>query len=189
MPEHEYDEKEDNEKKRKKDEEDDEITWVKHPKWDEFFGMNFPDDFEIPNIEKIINQFFKQFNFPDENNFSGGPIVWGFSMTIGPDKKPIIKQIRRFNSKRKQKVVEEKRDAMVDVIENDKEIIVIAEISGVKESDIKLKPNKNSLKILVDTDTQKYFNEVSFQSQIEPQSIKFHYSNGILEVTLKKKQN
>jgi len=121
-----------------------------------------------------------------------GPFVYGYSVTIGPDGKP---QIREFgNIKPKARLerpridIREEREPLTDVMETDGEIKVIVELPGVEKEDIKLHSTEDTLTISVDTPQRKYYKEVKLQSRINPKQAKSTYKNGVLEVTLLKKK-
>ncbi len=179
----------DDDDKDEPEEEDEnpEITWIKDPNWGEIGGDEFGEEVDLPNIEKMINYFLNQFNFPNKPGSPNEPAVWGFSMSFGPDKKPIIKRMGRLNPKKLNKPSSEKQEPLIDVIETADEITIIAEILGVKESDIKVIPTERTVKILVDIPSMKYFNEVDCPCLIIPKTAEFRYKNGILEIQLKKK--
>ncbi|HUY01299.1 MAG TPA: hypothetical protein VMV49_17190 [Candidatus Deferrimicrobium sp.] len=181
----EYDESDENEEK---EEEKDRIIWTKEPGWNNFFeGGDFFENFNVPeNFEKIIENFMKHFNLPEEDK-SGKPVVWGFSMRIGPDKKPLIKPFGKYKRTRKANLIQKEPSLLVDTIEDSSVITVIAEISGVEISDIQLKPTEKTLRISVDIPDQKYFNEVILPCEVDPKSVSLLYNNGILEVKLTKK--
>ena len=121
-----------------------------------------------------------------------GPFVYGYSVTVGPDGKP---QIREFgNVKPETRLgrptigVSEKREPLVDIIENDNEITVVAELPGVEKENINLHGTDNSLTISVDMPQRKYHKEVELPANVDPKQAKSSYKNGVLEVTLKKKE-
>ena len=121
-----------------------------------------------------------------------GPFVYGYSVTIGPDGKP---QIREFGNVKPEgafgrpKVnIREEREPLVDVMETDGEIKVIAELPGVEKEDIKLYGTENTLTISVDTAERKYYKKVELPSRVDTKKTKASYKNGVLEVTLKKKK-
>jgi HSP20 family protein len=171
-----------------KDEKNDRIIWTKDSRWnDPFEGGDFFENFNIPeNFEKIIENFMKRFNLPQEDA-SGKPVIWGFSMRMGPDKKPVIKPIGKYKQLKKPKSNQNEPDALIDLIEDNKVITVIAEISGVNISDINLRPTEMMVSISVDTPDQKYYNEIILPCKVDPKSASILYNNGILEVKLTKK--
>ena len=121
-----------------------------------------------------------------------GPFVYGYSMTIGPDGKP---QVREFGNIKpgtrlgKLRIdIKEQREPLVDVFDADGEVKVIAELPGVGKQDIKLHGTENTLTISVNTPQRKYHKEVETPVKIDPKKAKSTYKNGVLEVTIPKKK-
>ncbi|HEC75882.1 MAG TPA: Hsp20/alpha crystallin family protein [Thermoplasmatales archaeon] len=114
----------------------------------------------------------------------GGPIIYGWSMRIGPDGKPHFQEFG--NVPTKTGIHGEMREPLVDVIESDDKISVTAEVPGVKKEDIDLEITENTLRIKVDTESRKYFKEVELPSEVDADSAKATYQNGVLDVELKK---
>ncbi|HME18330.1 MAG TPA: archaeal heat shock protein Hsp20 [Nitrososphaerales archaeon] len=115
-----------------------------------------------------------------------GPIVYGYSVTIGPDGKPVV---REFGNVRKGegtpwKEIQDRREPLVDVVSSGKEIRVIAEMPGVSKEDIDLTVNEKSITISVDREDRKYYKELELPGIVDPKGAKSLYNNGILEVTL-----
>jgi len=115
-----------------------------------------------------------------------GPIVYGYSVTIGPDGKPVV---REFGNVRKGdgtpwKEIQDKREPLVDVVSSDKEVRVIAELPGVNKGDINVTVNERSLVVSVDRADRKYFKELELPGLVDPKGAKSKYNNGILEVTI-----
>ena len=115
-----------------------------------------------------------------------GPIVYGYSMTVGPDGKPIV---REFGNVRRGegtpwRAIEAKRESLIDVVSSDKEVRVIAELPGVSKEDVDVTVNEKSLVISVDTESRKYHKELELPGVVDPQGTKSTYNNGVLEITL-----
>jgi HSP20 family protein len=115
-----------------------------------------------------------------------GPIVYGYSVTIGPDGKPIV---REFGNVRKGegtpwKEIQDKREPLVDVVSSGKEIRVIAEMPGVSKEDIDVTVKEKSMTISVDREDRRYYKELELPGIVDPKGAKSIYNNGILEVTL-----
>ncbi|HKM50836.1 MAG TPA: archaeal heat shock protein Hsp20 [Candidatus Bathyarchaeia archaeon] len=124
-----------------------------------------------------------------------GPFVYGYSMSMGPDGKPIVQEFGNVKpSKRagafgfEQPALEPKdaREPLVDVINEAEQIRVLAELPGVEKSDIKTTIAEDSLTIRVESQTRKYYKEVQLPANVDPDSSKASYNNGVLEVTLRK---
>ncbi|MEM2915588.1 MAG: archaeal heat shock protein Hsp20, partial [Candidatus Bathyarchaeia archaeon] len=116
----------------------------------------------------------------------------GYSITIGPDGKPQIREFGNMKPEigpgRPRIDFKEEREPLVDVIKTDGEIKVIAELPGVEKGDIRLHGTENTLTISVDTPQRKYYKEVELPAIVEPKQAKSSYKNGVLEVTLPKKR-
>lgn len=163
----------------------------------------FFDDF-FKEFEKWFEEAFKEFEkewgeLPKDlvrEKKSGsrvirefGPLVYGYSITIGPDGKPIIREFGNVRpSRRPSKMIEvsEEREPLVDVIEEEDKVRVVAEVPGVSKEEINLDVVDNKLRIST-TGKIKYYKEVPLDVPVDPDTSKATYTNGILEVTLKKK--
>jgi len=115
-----------------------------------------------------------------------GPIVYGYSVTIGPDGKPVIREfgnVRRSEG-RPSKAIQDKREPLVDVIGSDKDVKVIAEMPGVNKEDINVTVNEKSVVISVDTGDRGYYKEMDLPGVVDPKGARSSYNNGVLEVTI-----
>jgi len=84
--------------------------------------------------------------------------------------------------------IKEQREPLVDVMQTDGEVKVIAELPGVEKEDIKLHGTEESVTITVDTPERKYYKEVELPAKVETKKTKASYKNGVLEITLEKKK-
>jgi HSP20 family protein len=125
-----------------------------------------------------------------------GPFVYGYSMTVGPDGKPIVREFgnvrptskqTRFGRQRPSLEVREEREPLIDTISENGTIRVLAEVPGVDKSNIKLNCSETALTITVDDKMRKYYKEVSLPQPVDPKVAKATYKNGVLEVLLTKK--
>lgn len=145
---------------------------------------------------EIPKELVREKKMPDGSTVREmGPFVYGYSVTVGPDGKPIVREfgnlkpgtrLSPFGSPRPMMEVKGKREPLTDVIEEESVVRVIAEVPGVEKSDIKLSCAENLLTISVDTEKRKYYKEVELPSPVDPKSSKASYKNGILEVVLSK---
>jgi HSP20 family protein len=117
-----------------------------------------------------------------------GPIVYGYSMTIGPDGKPVVREFG--NVKRRTdaplKDITDEREPLIDVVDSEGTIKVIAELPGVKKDDIALSVDGTKLTISVSTADRKYHKELQLPSPVKLESARSTYNNGILEITFEK---
>ena len=167
-----------------------------------FFGPDFEE------MDRMIEEMFKEMadmmpkelyreeKLPDGTTIRKfGPLIYGYSMTIGPDGKPVIREFGNvkpsaprapFGAPRPPLEYKGEREPLVDVISDNGTIRVIAELPGVEKNDIKLHCSERVLTISVDTPERKYRKDVELPSAVNPKVSKASYKNGVLEVTLNK---
>jgi HSP20 family protein len=75
---------------------------------------------------------------------------------------------------------------LIDILGGGNNLIIVAELPGVKEDEIKLDVEGNILTISADTPTGKYHKEVPLPNPVKTDFIETAYNNGVLEVKLKK---
>jgi HSP20 family protein len=115
-----------------------------------------------------------------------GPIVYGYSVTIGPDGKPVVREFGNIRSGEGKpwRAIQGKREPLVDVVSSGKEVRVIAEMPGVRKEDINVTVNDRSMVISVDSEDRGYYKELDLPGVVDPSGAKSTYNNGILEVTI-----
>ncbi len=133
-----------------------------------------------------------------------GPMVYGYYMTIGPDGKPRIRYFGNVGGGEPKEEIEEVeeeveaaevghgsgegvetklvREPVVDVMDFGDEIVVVAEIPGVKKEDIKLRLKGGRLSVRAGH----YRADVDLPAKVDAKGTKASYNNGILEVRLRK---
>lgn len=120
-----------------------------------------------------------------------GPIVHGYATTIGPDGKPVIREfgnLRRGPSKEWKEAISDTREPLVDVVEGEKEVRVIAELPGAKKHDLGLTAQGRSLVISAETPARKYRKELELPYSVELEGARSTFNNGILEITFPKRE-
>jgi HSP20 family protein len=147
---------------------------------------NLPKELQGLSPEDIMKEFMKN---RDKFGFKG-PIMYGFNINFGQDGKPIVDSFGNikktpYSSKPK---VKQAREPLVEVNEDGNNIIVIAEMPGVTRDDIELKASARSITIKTKEGIpgRKYYKEVDLPAIIDSNYAKARYTNGILEITLKK---
>ena len=137
--------------------------------------------------ENVPKDYIKERKLPDGSTVKEfGPFVYGYSMKIGPDGKPEIREFGNIKKSLKGPQVKEEREPLVDVVDANSEIRVVVELPGVEKTDIKLHGTEDSLEISVDTPQYKYYKEVNLPAKVKVKEAKSSYKNGVLEVILPK---
>jgi HSP20 family protein len=149
---------------------------------------------EFENLSKRAPQtLIREQTLPDGTKVkSWGPFIYGYSMTVGPDGKPKVREFGNFKARSRlgeQHIdIKENREPLSDVIPGDGEIRVIVELPGVEKKDIKLSGTENKLTISVDTSDRKYFKEVKLPVKVETKNATSKYKNGVLDITIPEKE-
>lgn len=146
--------------------------------------------------KSIPNNLIKEEKLPDGSTVRRvGPVIYGYSVSLGPDGKPIIREFgnvkpsmksEAFGGRRPSLEVKAEREPLVDTIEEDETIKVVAEVPGVEKDEIDLDCTEKTITISVDSATKKYYKTVELPSDVDPTSAQASYRNGVLEVTLNK---
>jgi HSP20 family protein len=129
-------------------------------------------------FEKDITETVRQ-GIDDAKRFSK-PYVAGFSMKVGPEGKPTLElfgdkpeQDGGFRSPMTEQILDGKN----------KTLVVVLEMPGVDKRDIEISSTDDSLLVKAEHESRKYKCEVALKADVEPDSGKAEYRNGILEIT------
>jgi len=174
---------------------------------------------EIESIHKEMDSIFEVFNENTKQNSKElvreyetedgrkvrqvGPIVYGYSMTIGPDGKPHVtefgnvKSLGNFDSNRKNipakqlgktSTLSAEREPLVDVNTTEKEVKVVVEMPGVRKEDIKVNAANSQVEIDASYNSRKYHKLIELPKEADIETAKSIYNNGVLEITFNKKK-
>lgn len=143
---------------------------------------------EFDRLEEMMDEMTKHAfeGEPSEKLRAFRPYVYGFSMSVGPDGKPVIREFGNVQKNRFGPKIREEREPLVDVLEEGKYVVVVAELPGVEKEEINLRATEDALTISVDTADRKYHKELALPAKVDPKSAKASYKNGVLEVRLTK---
>jgi HSP20 family protein len=125
-----------------------------------------------------------------------GPFVYGYSMTIGPDGKP---RVREFGNVRSplagfglgattRPLISSEREPLADITAKDKEIKVILEMPGVNKENIKINAYDTTLEVRSDDPQRKYHEVIDLPPEADVETARSTYKNGILGIVFDKKK-
>jgi HSP20 family protein len=126
-----------------------------------------------------------------------GPFVYGYSMTIGPDGKPKVREFGNVKSPLSSSraggfftkpLISSERQPLADVTTTDKEVKVVVEMPGVSKQNIIVNVHDNSVEITTTNTERKYHEVIEIPHETDIETAMSSYKNGILEITFKKKQ-
>jgi HSP20 family protein len=125
-----------------------------------------------------------------------GPLVYGYSMTIGPDGKPKVREfgnIKRpsglgFGVGPPKAQIAGEMEPMIDVVTTDKEVKVTVEMPGVSKDKIKIDAYDSTVEVKSEDPQRKYHKTIDLPLEADLETAKSKYNNGILEITFDKKK-
>ena len=148
---------------------------------------------------KIPKELVREYETPQGGKVREvGPLVYGYSMTIGPDGKPKVREFGNIRSPFRlgatgtmtEPMITDEREPLADVVASDKEVKVVVEMPGIDKKDIKVNVYDNSVEIFTtDTSQRKYRRVVELPEETELETARSTYRNGILEITFSKKES
>lgn len=146
----------------------------------------FDDEFDRI-FKRMSNSFFNIDDiFEDfKQGSTTGPYYYGYTMTVGPDGKPVVKE---YGNVRPGLVSSsDTREPMVDTIvdEKEKQVKLVAEMPGVEKSDVKIVVQGKLVDISAEHGEKKYHVNVPIKYKVDENSAKASYKNGILELIFK----
>jgi HSP20 family protein len=151
---------------------------------------------EFEDLEKNMpKDLVREYKTPEGGTVREvGPMVYGYSMTVGTDGIP---KIREFgNVKRPSGVglggfrpqIAGEMEPMTDVASTDKEVKVIVEMPGVSKDKIKIDAYDSTVEVKSEDPQRKYHKTIDLPLDADVQTAKSKYNNGILEITFEKKK-
>ena len=118
---------------------------------------------------------------------SGVRGVYGFSIRTGLGGQPVIEQFGNIQETEAGPEVVDTREPLVDVLEEEEQVVVIAELPGIDEKDIQVHVEEDTLEIAAFTGARGYQKEVLLPVPVDSSSFTWSYKNGVLDIRLPKR--
>ncbi|NIA03480.1 MAG: Hsp20 family protein [Nitrospirae bacterium] len=160
--------------------------WRRKPRWDIFDDM----DREFAEINSMMERMFRTIRSQADVE-PGKPLVYGFSMEVGPDGIPRVEQFGNVRPTGKGMISGDVREPYSCNIQNSEknQLCITAEMPGITKEDVSVDATDDIVTIKAETKDRKYFKEIPTDASIDPDSGKAKYNNGVLELTFKLKGN
>lgn len=152
------------------------------------------------NLESNIpKELVKEYETKDGNKVKEvGPLVYGYSVTIGPDGKPKVREfgnVKSVNGRKPDAIekntsgpkISSEREPLADVNSTENEVRLILEIPGVKKEDIQINVNEDVVEIKTMDSLRRYHKTLELPENVDIDSAKSTYNNGVLEVSFNRK--
>lgn len=139
---------------------------------------------------KIPKDLVREYETPEGSKVREmGPLVYGYTMNIGPNGRP---QIREFGNIRSplnfshQPAISAEREPLVQIDTTDKEVKITVEMPGVSKEKIRINTYDKYVEIKSEDPNRKNYKTIEVPQDIDIESGKSKYNNGILEIIFKK---
>lgn len=115
----------------------------------------------------------------------GTKAVYGFSVRVGGGGKPKIEPFGNVIKNRGAgPVVESEREPMVDTFDEERHVLVIAEMPGVQATDIQFEVQGDVVSIRAHRGERKYAKDLRLPAAVTEEGAEAAYRNGIFELKL-----
>ncbi len=141
----------------------------------------FFDEFEreFQEMNRLINSINSVMQ-----NYSREPVVYGFSIQVGPEGVPHVEHFGTMN--KEQNIREPFTSSIVD--DKNNELNITAEMPGIQKEDIEVNATEDEVIIKAESNEREYYKTVKTQLPVDPDSARAKYNNGVLEVTFSLKE-
>ncbi len=113
--------------------------------------------------------------------------VYGFTIqSASGGGKPTVETFGNIRKTPEGPKVEEEREPMTDFFDEKDEIVIICEMAGIEESDLKIDLVGDILDVSAERNNRKYHKELLLPMKLEKENMAVKYNNGILEIRIKK---
>lgn len=147
-------------------------------------------DKEFAEAEDMLNRVFRTVRESGSSTVGHLPYYYGYQVSVGPDGKP---HVREFGNVRPSTrgLVEQTgvRAPLVDSTLDEKQnaIVITAEMPGITKEDIKINVGEGVVTISAEKGEKKYNTSIPIEHELDEDSAKAAYTNGIVELKIKLK--
>ncbi|MDF2955948.1 archaeal heat shock protein Hsp20 [Candidatus Alkanophaga liquidiphilum] len=140
------------------------------------------------DVDRMIERMFRTFRETEPGEFKE-PLIYGFSMEIGPDGIPRIQHFGNVRPGKPGLIEEGVREPYTSVmVDEDKNVLrITADMPGIEKDKISVNATEDTV-IIRGENSRKYYKECKLDALIDPDSAKATYRNGVLEITFKLKE-
>ena len=110
--------------------------------------------------------------------------MYGFNIRTMAGGAPKIETFGNIKKTPSGPVVEEEREPVIDVFDEKDHVLIVAELPGVSDTDVKFELKGDILELSAETGDRKYSKEILLSSKVKEDKIESSYKNGILEIKL-----
>jgi HSP20 family protein len=148
-------------------------------------------DKEFSDAEDMLNRLFRTVRESGPGISQTLPYYYGYQVTVGPDGKPRIREFGNVRPASRGLIQQTNvRQPLVDTSFDEKEnsLAITAEMPGITKQDVKVAVEEGLVTIRAEKGDKKYHTEIPFNSELDSDTAKATYTNGILELKIKLKK-
>jgi HSP20 family protein len=112
--------------------------------------------------------------------------VYGFTINTAGGGSPKVETFGNIKKTPEGPKVDEEREPITDIFDEKDEIVIIAEMPGIEESDIKIDLKEDILEISAISSSRTYHKEILLSVKVLQSNLSHKFTNGILEIKIKK---
>ncbi len=147
-------------------------------------------DGRLSEINSLISQFLreiaKDFNAVADPDATNNPIIYGFNIRMDEEQRPVVQSFGNIRPVGPTVKFSEEREPLIDIIDKERELIMIAELPGMDKRDIKITACNDSIDLNAKNQRWSYNRKIVLESRIDPVARSANYTNGVLEITFDK---
>lgn len=112
--------------------------------------------------------------------------VYGFTINTAGGGSPKVETFGNIKKTPEGPKVDEEREPITDIFDEQDEVVVIAEMPGIEENDLKIDLKEDMLEISAASKSRTYRKELLLPIKASNQNFQQKFTNGILEIRIKK---
>ena len=112
--------------------------------------------------------------------------VYGFTINTAGGGSPKVETFGNIKKTPEGPKVDEEREPITDVFDETDEIVIIAEMPGIEQNEIKIDLKEDILEISAVSKNRTYHKEILLPSKVSQSNLSHKFTNGILEIRIKK---
>ena len=112
--------------------------------------------------------------------------VYGFTINTAGGGSPKVETFGNIRKTPEGPRVDEEREPITDIFDEETEIMIIAEMPGVEQNEIKIDLKEDILEITAVSKTRTYRKELLLPVKTNLENVSHKFINGILEIKIKK---
>jgi len=112
--------------------------------------------------------------------------VYGFTINTAVGGSPKVETFGNIKKTPEGPKVDEEREPITDIFDEQNEVMIIAEMPGIEQEDIKIDLKEDILEISAVNKSRNYRKELLLPVKVIKQNLRHKFTNGILEIRIKK---